>query len=113
VSHDILRTEIFEVLDALVEKHGQPVRELVHEWFYLSDPENCPSAPREDSDLVDCLWEYGESVEWGQGKAVLDKADMETIVYRWLTEPHAHQWSSSETQPTPFVCVFCGAVRER
>ena len=113
MSHNIWRTEVFEVLNGLVAKHGQPIRELVHEWFYRTDPDLCPCAPREDSDLVDCIWEYGESVEWGQGKATLAKADLQTIVDRWLTEPRAHLWESSEARPTPFICVNCGAVRER
>jgi hypothetical protein len=108
-----VRTEVYEVLDGLVEKHGQPIRELVHEWFYRTDPDLCPSAPREDSDLVDSILEYGESVGWGQVTAALAKADVQTIVDRWLTEPRAHMWESSEARPTPFTCVFCGAVRER
>jgi hypothetical protein len=113
VSHNVWRTEVYEVLDGLVEKHGQSVREIVNEWFYRTDPDICPSAPREGSDLVDCILEYAESVGWGQGKATLARADVQTIFDKWLKEPQGHLWESSEDKPTPFTCVFCGTVRER
>lgn len=38
MSYPIWRTKVFQVLDGYVEKHGEPIREMVEEWVYHRDP---------------------------------------------------------------------------
>ena len=38
MSYPIWRTKVFQVLDGYVEKHGEPIRDMVQEWVHRRDP---------------------------------------------------------------------------